>query len=423
MDTMKNIRRALTRSVLGAVLFVGAVSCSDKFLQVTNPNVIDAATVDPTSGAPTLALSAQQNFATAYGWLIMYSAWFTGEANVSDTFPTRNEFGFRLISDLNGSLNTDVWQPLSVATASTKIVLDLSLPTPTTNISLARAATFRGFSIENMAEMFCTGTLPANATIGGPELTTAQLLDSAIVWFGTAIDVGTANGSADGKALANAARVGRARAKLQKGDKAGAAADAAAVPAGFLFTLNYTDDLSNRTRLSNREWQFTFDRGSISVAAAYQLADPRVPYLDPTKHTLQPQDVVPGGFYVQQKYPTYATPTRLASKLEADYIAAEATGNAAQLALIQARRAANNQPAYAGATDDASVLTEFFYQRSLEFYLEGKKLGDFRRHPEAVKNVPVTGQPYIKPGYVNVGAQTCYPIPRTERDNNPGMKT
>jgi hypothetical protein len=420
---MTKIRRALTRSLLGVFLFLGTASCSDKFLQVTNPNVIDAATVDPTSGAATLAASAQQNFATSYGWLIMYSSWFTGEANVSDTFPTRNEFGFRLVSDLNGSLNTDVWSPLSVAAASTKIVLDLTLPNPTTNINIARAATFRGFSIENMAEMFCSGTLPANATVGGPELTTAQLLDSAIVWFSTAIDVGTANGSADGQALANAARVGRARAKLQKGDKAGAAADAAAVPAGFVFNLVYTDDLTNRTRLSNREWQYTFDRGSISVAAAYQVADPRVPYLDPSKHTLQPQDVVPGGFYIQQKYPTYGSPTRLASKIEADYISAEATGTAAQLALIQSRRAANNQPAYAGAVDAASVLTEFFYQRSLEFYLEGKKLGDFRRHPEAVKNVPVTGQPYIKPGYVNVGSQTCFPIPRTERDNNPGMKT
>jgi hypothetical protein len=411
--------------MLGAVLLAGTASCSDKFLQVTNPNVIDAATVDPTASGATLAASAQQNFATAYGWLIMYSAWFTGEANVSDTFPTRNEFGFRLISDLNGSLNTEVWSPLSVATASSKIVVDLALPAPTTNVNLQRAALFRGYSIENMAEMFCSGTLPANAIVGGPELTTAQLLDSAIVWFGTAIDIGAATPATDtaSKTLANASRVGRARAKLQKGDKTGAAADAAAVPTGFVFNLNYADDLTNRTRLSNREWQYTFDRGSISVAAAYQLNDPRTPFLDPSKHKLNPQDVVPGGFYIQQKYPAYASPIRLASKLEADYIAAEATGPAAQLALIQARRAANNQPAYAGATDDASVLKEFFYQRSLEFYLEGRKLGDFRRHPEAVTNVPVTGQPYIKPGYVNVGSQTCFPIPRAERDNNPGMKT
>src|ERR1700738_223122 len=103
---MMKIRRALTRTTLGATLLLGIVACSDKFLQVTNPNVIDASTVDPTSGAATLAASAQQSFAAAYGWLIMYSAWFTGEANVSDTFPTRHDIDFRLSCDLNGSEHT-----------------------------------------------------------------------------------------------------------------------------------------------------------------------------------------------------------------------------------------------------------------------------------------------------------------------------
>jgi hypothetical protein len=59
-----------------------------------------------------------------------------------------------------------------LATASAKTVLDLTLPNPTTNISLARAATFRGFSILMMATDFCTGSLSS-----GPELTTAQLQD------------------------------------------------------------------------------------------------------------------------------------------------------------------------------------------------------------------------------------------------------
>ncbi len=416
---MMKIRRAFSRTVFGAVLLTGAAACSESFLQVTNPNVVDASTVDPTSGAGTLAASAQQNFATVYGWLAMYAGWFTGEANVSDTFPTRNEFGFRTVSDLNGSLNGDLWQPLSLAAASTKIVLDLSLPTPTTNINLARAATFRGFAVLHMATDFCTGTLSS-----GPELSTNQMLDTAAFWFGKAIEVGTANGSADGKALANASLVGRARAKLQKGDKVGAKADADAVPAGFSYSLTYTDDLNNRTRLSNRMWQYTFDRGSISVASYFQVADPRVPWLGPTQHKLQPQDVVPGGFFIQQKFPAYATPIRLASRLEADYISAEASGDAVQqAALINARRLANQQPAYAGPVDDASVLTELYNQRGREFYMEDRRLADYRRSPASVQGIAPTGSNYIKPGYAAVGSQTCYPLPRTERDNNPNLKT
>ncbi|MHB1311395.1 MAG: RagB/SusD family nutrient uptake outer membrane protein [Gemmatimonadaceae bacterium] len=416
---MKKIRSAVTRTATATALVVAAVACSDKFVEVTNPNVIDAATVDPTSGATTLALSAQQNYATALGLLATYGGWFTEEANVADTFPTRNEFGFRLISDLNGSLNTEVWQPISLAAASAKAVLDLDLPSPANNINVARAATFRGFSILQIATDFCTTALSS-----GPELTSAQALDSAIFWFSKGVEVGNANGTADGKALANASLVGRARAKLQKGDKAGAAADAAAVSAGFVFNLNMTDDLSNRGRLSNRQYQFTFDRSSISVAPWFRTGDPRVPYIAPGQPgALNGQDAVPGGFYRQTKFNGYATPLRLASKLEADYIAAEAGDATAQLALIAARRTANGLSAYAGATDAASVLAELYNQRAYEFYLEGKRVADFRRSPASVTNMTPAGGVYFKPGYANVGADKCYPLPRAERDNNPNMKT
>ncbi len=415
---MISIRSAVTRTTAGAALMLAA-ACSDSFIQVTNPNVIDAATVDPASGATSLAFSAQQNFATAYGWLAMYSGWFTEEANVSDTFPTRNEFGFRTITDLNGSLSGDVWSPISLAAASAKTVLDLELPNPTSNINYARAATYRGFAILMIATDFCTGALSS-----GPELTTVQLLDSAIVYFSKGVDIGKAAGSADGTALANAALVGRARAKLQKGDKAGAAADAAAVPAGFNYDLRMTDDLSNRTRLSNRIYQFTFDRPSISVAPFFRTSDARVPYKAPGVSKLNGQDAVPGGFFEQTKYPAYASSLRLASKLEADYIAAEAGGDVtAQLALINARRASAGLAPYVGGVDAASVLKELMVQKAFDFYLEGKRIADYRRVPAAMSGITPTGGTYFKPGYASVGSQTCYPLPRTERDNNPNMKT
>lgn len=421
MIRKKTMQRAVSRVLKGSALVVATgaavAGCSDKFLEVTNPNIIDASTVDPTSGAATLSLSAQQNFATALGWLSMYSGWFTGETNVSDTFPTRNEFGFRVISDLNGSLNTDVWAPISLAAASAKTVLDLALPTPTSNINIARAATFRGFSILMISSDFCTGTLSS-----GPELTTAQLLDSAAFWFSKGIEVGNANASTEGKALANAALVGRARAKLQKGDNAGAIADANAVPAAFVYNLNYTDDANSRTRLSNRLYQFTFDRSALSVAPGYRVTDARVPFLAPGVTKLQGQDAVPGGFYQQTKFNAYNAAIRLASKIEADYIAAEASKDVTQqLALIAARRSANAQPAYTGATDAASVMKELYTQRAFEFYLEGKRIGDFRRSPASTPFITPAGDPYFKPGYANTGTQVCYPLPRAERDNNPNI--
>ncbi len=415
---IKNLRRAVTRTAAGTVMLLGATACGDKFLTVTNPNVIDASTVDPVANGNALALSSMQNLATALGWTASYGSWFTEETNVGDTFPTRNEFGFRQITDLNTSLSGDVWGPISLAAASSKQVLDLALPTPTSNINVARAAFVRGFSVLQIASDFCEGTLSS-----GPKLTTTQLLDTAAFWFSKAIDVGTANATTEGISLANAARVGRARVKLQKGDKPGAAADAAAVPAGFQYDLRYTDDAANRGRLSNRQWQFSFDRANLSVAPFFRTNDPRVTYRTGSAATAAPQDGnLPGGYYQQTKFPTYGSSMRLASKLEADYVAAEANGTAAMLALIQSRRAALGQPAYAGAQTDAAVATEFFNQRAFEFYLEGKRIADLRRAPSAISNITPAGGTYFKPGYQNVGNQTCYPLPRTETDNNPNAK-
>jgi len=409
------LARASRRSLAVAAALVGLAGCSD-FLDVENPNVIDINAVDPVQDAAALANSAQQNFAATYGWHIMYSSWMTGETLVAETFPTRNEFGRRDPNDSNGSLNGDVWTTLSLAAASTKIVLDLELPTPDTNINRARSFLWRGYSFVLMAEAFCTGTVDA-----GPELSTAAMLDSAVANFTSANTIGKAINSAESNGLANAALVGRARAHLQAGRKSQAAADAAAVPAGFVFNLPYVDDLANRNRMSNRLWQFTLDRGSMTVAEPWRTGDPRVSFKAPGEHTLTPQDPSSGPFFIQNKYPSFASPIRVASKLEADYIAAEAGTTAAQLTLIAARRSANGRPAYAGGTDATSVLTELMTQKGFDFWLEGKRLGDFRRNPSNVLYVPVPGAPYFKAGFPAIGNKTCYPLPLQEKDNNPNL--
>ncbi len=409
-----SITAAAPRALVGLAL-AASVACSD-FLTVKNPNVIDAGTIDPVQDAATLANSGQQNYQVTLGWLIMYGSWFTGEALVAETFPTRNEYGRREVVTSNGSHNGDVWAPLSQSAASNHFVIGLALPTPDTNINYVRAHTWLGYTFLLMAEQFCQGVV-----YGGPALTTANMLDSAIANFTTAITKGTANGTAAATTLANVARVGRARANLQAGNGPAAIADAGSVPAGFTFNFNFVDDAANRTRVSNRMWQFTFDRGSISVAPAFRVTDPRIVYGAPGTHTLSAQDATAGPFWIQRKYPAYTSSLRVASKLEADYIAAEAGGTATQQTMIATRRAANGLPAYAGSTAPAAILTEFMRQKNLDFWLEGQRFGDWRRNPSAVTDVPVPGSTYFKPGFSPVGNQTCYPLPLAETDNNPNF--
>jgi hypothetical protein len=422
-------------AVAAGALFLGA--CSN-WLSVDTPNVIDDALIDPVRDADILARSAEQNFAAAYGHLIVYSSWFVGETDVSETFPTRNEFGRRSVVIQNGSLDTDVWFPLSQTVASAYKVMDAPLPDTTANLNYTRAGLFLAYSYLFMAEQFCEG-----AVRGGPPLTTANMLDSARSHFMLAIARGRANGTADGRLFKNSGFVGLARTELQAGNLAAAITAADSVPAGFVHNLDYMDDLASRFRVANRMWFYVRDRGSIAVAPIWRVgpnetrgvvqdSEPRVPWMLPV--TTGPTAYAPqDNFYasdrgflyaIQQKYPAYNSPVRLASKLEADYIKAEAQTTTERLAIIDARRAANGQPVFSDSlrrnTPD-SVLTQFFTQKGFEFYLEGKRLGDFRRHPTNIIGVPVAGAPYWKPGFAPIGNQTCYPLPITETDNNPNF--
>lgn len=139
--------------------------------------------------------------------------------------------------------------------------------------------------------------------------------------------------------------------------------------------------------------------------------------VSPAVNKLRPMDGVTDIGSVG-KYQSYSDPIRLASKIEADYVAAEAQGTAAMLAQIVARRAANNLAAYAGPTDDKSVLVEFLKQRTYEFFAEGKHMGDLRRYPNDLPFLVPAGTPYRK---VNVPAYsngTCWPLPIEETNNN-----
>lgn len=413
-----------TAGALLVALVAGSVTSCRDYLTVENPNVVNADAIDPAADAPVLSLSARENFFLAAGWMASFSSFFVWESWGAETFPEWNQFGLRSIVNTNAVLNNSLWVNLSVALSSNEKVVEILTGSDgeATNINLARSLLFSGYSMVLMGEDFCEAVIRS-----GPMLTSAQVLDTAIQRFTRAITVARASAGGNPAAgteaydIVNAALVGKARAELQIGRKPDALATAQQVAAGFNYNIIYVDNPSARPRLSNRQFQQTRDRASI-VIPPFWRGDPRVPYSNPGTGGL-PNQAADGiiDFYSQNKFRSYDAPMRLASKIEADYIAAEASGTAAMLTLIQARRSANGLPAYTGPTDDASVLMEFEDQRGFEFYLEGKRLGDFRRNGVAVRHVPATGQAYFKSGYNPVGNQTCLPLPQAETDNNPNF--
>jgi hypothetical protein len=264
-----------------------------------------------------------------------------------------------------------------------------------------------------MAEHFCEGTM----LVGAP-MTPAQLLDSAIVRFNRAATVAGTQTGAEAVKIATSAKVGLARAYLQKGDNANAVTAASAVPASFVHNVVHVDDAANRGRAGNALYATTIGNTFVVPSTYRALNDPRVQWQNRSRKA---QDGVLDLYY-QLKYAGYGSPVRLASGLEARYIVAEAQlkqgTTTAALALIAERRAAGGQPAFAGGTT-AEVLAELMDQRARDFWLEAKHMGDYRRNPAATPYVPAAGTPFYKSSQGNYGTLTCIPVPKEETDTNP----
>ncbi len=404
---------------ISLVATLGVLAACDSLTEVNNPNVVDASAVDAARDATTFSRSALQNFYDAVPDLAVYQAWFTNEARVGDTFPTRNEFGRRIVIDSNGTLNGEVWTPIARAVSFSQTVIELlgAAPDAEKSINLARAYFASGYSLIFMAETFCESVIKV-----GPALASAAALDTAIARLKKAITIATAAGGAEATALAGAAQVGIARAYLQKSDKAAAAAEAAKVAPTFSFDIAYVDDPSNRGRLGNTVYAFTSARESLVVGPEWRAiadaGDIRVSYAD-GKRPAQDGDL---NFFYQTKFKGYGSSFRLASGLEARYIAAEARGDLAEmLTLINERRAVGKQGAFA-TTDVAVALKELMEQRARDFWLEGHRMADFRRQAANVPFILQPGPNYYKPALGAVGTQVCLPVTVAEKDNNPNFK-
>ncbi|NJD20396.1 MAG: hypothetical protein FIA95_14090 [Gemmatimonadetes bacterium] len=402
-----------------AVLTPALTAC-DSFFEVINPNVIIATDVDPVADGTVFSRSAFQTFAAGFApGYIVYTAWFTNEAWVGDTFPTRNEYGRRFIDDRNTSTPGDLWTPLTRSIAQSEQVMELLGEAPGTELNVARAALTSAYALTIQAEGFCQGTMVQAGGVPGPKMTPAQLFEAALVRFDKAIAKGGATTGTEATSIVTAARVGKGRARLNLGRKAEAAAAVNGVATSFAFTIPYVDDASSRGRLGNGVYSYSAGgtRESLVVPPHYRsMSDSRIQFADAGRFA-QDGEL---RFWTQKKYPAWNSGIRLASGLEARYIEAEANISGA-LAFINERRAAGGQAAIS-TTSTTELLANLMDQKSRDFWLEGMRMGDWRRNPNAVPNILQPGNNYYKPALGDVQNQTCMPLPYAEYNANPNMK-
>jgi hypothetical protein len=422
-----------TLVVVAALALVGvAAACDDSsLLEVEAPSRIPARNLEDPVNAPILLNGAIADFECAFGAYTVVGGLIGEELDDATQTADRYPYDRRTITSADIRYQTSecdaigVYTPLQRARVSANQIRRLlegwtDAQVPDRQLKLATAAAYEAYSMLLFGEGFCATAFShfnADGTVAyGGEITAQQALDSAIARFDQAIQVATAVGPSAGDIL-NMARVGRARAKLDKGDLAGARTDAAAVPAAFEHDVTASISPSRRV---NRVWGNTGLAGggainsAASVGAPYRnLNDPRVP----VQNTGQTAAGTRVPIWAQTKYSSGAAPIPLATGDEARLIVAEAdiTANPdnARLIINEFRARGNETPLL--APTPAELRAALIEERRRELFLESHHLGDLIRYQQPFN--PAAGTTF--PGGGTYGTQRCMPLPDVERLNNP----
>ncbi len=414
-----------TLMAAGALVTLSACEVTKNPLEVESSSRIPAGDVETASNAQLLVDGAIADFECAFASYVVQSG------TVGEELVYAQQTADRVPSDRRNTLPTDtrysnsgctalgIYGPLQIARASSENVLgylkgwtDAEVPGNRTRL-ISVAAAYAGYSRLLLGEGFCTMAFsrinPDRSIQYGGEIKRDSVFRSAVNLFTEAITAAAATSNTE---TLHMAYLGRARAKLNLGDYVGAKADAQQVPAGYLKNATYSATVARR---NNLVWgDNAAANNSSSVGEPYRsMGDARVPVTIGTSTS-----ATRIRHYYQTKYTTNAAPIPLATYDEAQLIIAEADIRAGSLAtalpILNASRTRGGQTAFTGTTQ-AQYLAELVDQRRRELFLESHHLGDVIRLNIAIQ--PAAGTAYHFGG--NYGTQLCFPLPSSERLNNP----
>jgi len=416
--TLTRTLRTLVRTAPVAALAVAA-GCD---LKVTNPGPVQADFLDNPAALTGVVNGAGRDLAESMNWVA-----YTGAAVTREILPSGSTAAFGIsvrqqLGVLSNDDGGDWWNQAQRArwTAENAVerVRRVLGGSANTSATLAQALVWVGFSNRHLGENFCDGIIN-----GGPKQPYTVYLERAEAAFTEAITVA---GAANNATLRDAATAGRAGVRLLRNNLAGASADAAAVGNTFAYRLSYfvnTVDQYNRIHWAsaNQPYRAHTVWGSFYDAYRKSTRDPRVPY--DSSLTIRFGDAAVtslGGqvrWYFQTKYPARESPINLATGWEMRLIEAEAllaggdvTG---AMTRLNTRRVALGLAPWTAATA-TEAWTALKRERGIELWLEGRRLGDFRRW--AAQNRPGDQENMT-------GRSLCFPIPLSELETNLNLRT
>jgi len=387
----------------------------DKLLDIDTPAIIPASNLQNPESADLLLSGAVGDFEEALADHILQQSLLAGELHDGTSSASRWMVPSRTVINMDSRYEDQSYTPLSKARWTADNILKLlqewtDQEVADRQLKIAKAAVYAGFGLLLLGESYCTMAIDLSA-----ELQATEVFQMAEERFTTAMAAAQSAGSSAGVYM-SAAYVGRARARLDLGNKSGAATDAALVPMGYRFDATYSEAASRRYNSVYEETR----TGSISVTETFWnlevegVPDPRVPVTDMSRKAsdgLTP--LMNQGLYTSRNS---AIP--IARWEEAQLIVAEAAGGQTAVDIINALRSRRGLPTtYAGGTE-AEIQAQVIEERQRELFLDGHRIGDSQRYNLPL--FPAAGLVYPKGGIY--GDQRCFPLPMVEIAANPNIR-
>ncbi|MBV9879953.1 MAG: RagB/SusD family nutrient uptake outer membrane protein [Gemmatirosa sp.] len=411
-------------TLAAAFALVAAATACDKLLTVDNPGRVPAESLDDPALVPALEAGALQQFMCGYAQYVSTAGMLSGEYWSANGFVDNHPWEWRGIQEIKSN-------PGGCATARTQTFMGFYTPLQQARYQLddlgkraasytdaqlpnririqAEAAAYAGYTYLLLAESMCDMTID-----NGPKISKADVLKIAEQRFTEALGFAGTSTDAQLVSLKNMAYDGRARERLDAGNLAGAAADAALVPAGFVRNADFAE--GGAVGREDRLYNLTVRNDFLSVTPAYRnltlengQPDPRVKVTN-TGRTGS-DNVTP--VWQQQKFTgSGAVGIPIASYAEAQLILAEATGGQAGLDAINRVRALSSIPAIPTVPADFKAL--IIEERRRQLFSEGQRYGDMLRF-----NLPF--QTGVNRKGQSYSSLTCVPLPDVETRNNPNL--
>ncbi len=412
--------RAL-RWIAPAVVLVGT-GCA---LEVTNPGPIQSEFLNSPAVLSSLVNGAGRDLAEGLNWVA-----YTGSAVSKELFPAgstgsfgitvRQQAGKLTDDDDNTHWNFAQRARWTAESAVARIDTVLGADAAGKSTTQAQALLWAGYANRHLGENFCECVIN-----GGAPQAASVYFERAEGYFTRAIAVATAAANAN---LTNAATAARASVRLSRNNLTGAASDAAAIANTFVYRMPYyqTEEAQyNRIFWAGANTPYRAHTVFNTFYENYRRTtrDPRVPY-DSSLTVLQGDGAVTYNgvsqrvrWYFQTKHAATTANINLSSGWEMRLIEAEVklvNGDVnGALTSMNLRRTALSLPLLTAA-NATEAWTALKRERGIELWLEGRRLGDFRRW--ATNNRPGTTDDMT-------GRDLCFATPLSEKRSNPNYTT